>query len=107
MDLAASKNDVRLDVHKFRSTLPIINAYENMDKEKRRLLEGLLSKKTKEIPQSLLDELTFNLENSGSLRYCAGKVDFFVGKAVASLRPIKDSVLKDYLLEMAESIRIK
>ena len=50
LDLAASKNDVQLDLDKFRSTLPIIHAYENANKEKQSLIEGLLSKKTKEIP---------------------------------------------------------
>ena len=48
LDVEASKNDVQLDVDKFRSTLPIIHAYENASKENRALLEGLLSTKTKE-----------------------------------------------------------
>ena len=106
-DVEASKNDVQLDVDKFRSTLPIIHAYENTSKENRALLEGLLSTKTKESLLSFLNELSVNLEKSDSPSYCASKVDLYVDKAVAGLCPLKESVFKDYLIQMAESLRIK
>ncbi len=107
LDVEASKNDAQPDVDKFRSTLPIIHAYENTSKEKRALLERYLSTKTKESLLVFLNELSVNLEKSGSLRYCASKVDLYVDKAVAGLCPLKESVFKDYLIQMAESLRIK
>ena len=106
LDAEASKNDLQPNVNKFRSTLPIIHAYENTSKEKRALLEGLLSTKTKESLLSFVNELSVNNEKNGSLRYCASKVDLYVDKAVAALSPLKTSIFKDYLIQMAESLRI-
>ena len=83
LDVEASKNDVQPDVNKFRSTLPIIHAYENSSKDKQALLQGLLSTKTKESQLSFFDDLSVNLQKTGSLRYCASKVDLYVDKAVA------------------------
>ena len=107
LDAEASKNDLQPDINKFRSTLPIIHAYENTSEEKRALLERLLSTKTKESQLSFLNELSVNLEKNDSLRYCASKVDLYADKAVAGLRPLKKSVFKDYLIQMAESLKIK
>jgi geranylgeranyl pyrophosphate synthase len=107
IDVEASKKDVQPDVDKFRSTLPIIHVYENANRENRALLEGLLSLKTKGNSLSFLDELSINLKKSGSLLYCANKVDLYVDKSVASLCSLRESIFKDYLIQMAESLRIR
>lgn len=107
LDADGSKNDLQPNVNKFRSSLPIIHAYENTSEEKRALLEGLLSMKTKESFLSFVSELSVNIEKNGSLYYCASKVDLYVDKAVAALRPLKESVFKDYLIQMAESLKIR
>ena len=107
LDVEASKNDVQPDVGKFRSTLPIIQLFESEDKENRKLLEGLFASKTKVSPRSFLNALTLNLEKSGSLIYCASKVDLYVDKAIDSLCSLKESIFKEYLIEMAEGLRIK
>ena len=105
-DLEASKNDVQPDFNKFRSTLPIIHAYQNADKEKQEFLEELLSTKTKQASLAFLNELSVSLEKSGASHYCASKTDLYVDKALEGLRPLKQSIFKDYLIDMAESLRI-
>ncbi|MGD0645820.1 MAG: polyprenyl synthetase family protein [Candidatus Bathyarchaeia archaeon] len=107
LDAEASKNDLQPDANKFRATLPIIHAYENSNNKKQALLKGLLSTKTQESLKAFLNELSVNSEKSDSLSYCASKVDLYADKAVAGLSPLKESIFKDYLIQMAESLKLK
>ena len=106
LDLEASGNDLKPDVNKFRATLPLIHAYESANKEKQVLLESLLSEKTQESLSAFINELQVNLENS-SLSYCARKMDEYIDRALESLAPLKKTIFKSYLKEMAELLRIK
>jgi geranylgeranyl pyrophosphate synthase len=106
IDIETSGNDFQTDVNKFRATLPIIHAYDNANAEKQALLERLLSTKTQESMSAFLNEGQVYFKN-GSLGYCAGKVDEHIDRAVASLAPLKESIFKSYLTEMAELLRIK
>jgi len=105
LDMEASANDLQPDVNKFRVTLPIIHAFESVSREKQELLQQLLSQRTRESLTVFLAESRVYLEN-GSLDYCAAKADKFIDKAIASLAPLKESVFKAYLKEMAEQLRI-
>jgi len=107
LDIENSENDAHPEVNKFRSTLPVIYTYENSSKEKRALLEELLSTKTEESLLTFLNELNVNSEKNGALRYCANKVDLYVDEAIAAIFPLKESIFKDYLIQMAESLRRK
>jgi geranylgeranyl pyrophosphate synthase len=106
IDVETSGNDLQTDVNKFRATLPIIHAYDSANDEKQALFERLLSAKTQESLSAFLNEAQVYFEN-GSLGYCASKVDEYIDRAVASLAPLKESIFKCYLMEMAELLRIK
>jgi heptaprenyl diphosphate synthase len=106
LDAEASANDLQPDVNKFRVTLPIIHAFESASREKQELLQQLLSQRTQESLSVFIAELRFYLGN-GSLDYCGGKADEFIDRAIASLAPLKESVFKGYLKEMAEQLRIR
>lgn len=105
-DAEASGGDVQPDANKFRTTLPIIHVLESAGKEQQRRLEKLLSQKTPESLSAFLAEVKGDLEN-GSISYCAGEVDKYVDRAVASLGPLKESAFKGCLFEMANSLRTK
>ena len=105
-DVETSLNDLQTDIDKFRATLPIIHAYESANDEKQALLEKLLSAKTQESLRAFLNETQVYFKN-GSLCYCASKTDEYIDRAVASLVPLKESIFKNYLIEMAELLRIK
>ena len=107
LDVEASENNLQPATNEFLATLPIIHIYESTTKEERTLFERLLTANTQESLTAFLNKLNVNLEKSGSLCYCASKVDLYVDKAVAGLCPLKESVFKDYLIQMAESLRIK
>ena len=106
IDVETSGNDLQTDVNKFRATLPIIHVYDTANDEKQELLERLLSAKTQEGISAFLNEAQVYFKN-GSLAYCASKVDEYIDRAVASLAPLKESVFKSYLIEMAELLRIR
>jgi len=106
IDVETSGNDLQTDVNKFRATLPIIHVYDTANEEKQELLERLLSAKTQEGISAFLNEAQVYFKN-GSLAYCASKVDEYIDRAVASLAPLKESVFKSYLIEMAELLRIR
>jgi geranylgeranyl pyrophosphate synthase len=99
-------NDLQPDVNKFRATLPIIHAYQTANKEQQVSFERLLSSKTGENLSVFLKEVQVYFEK-GSFNYCASRVDEYVQKAVLSVAPLKESRIKRYLVEMAESLRIK
>lgn len=104
-DAEASASDLQSDVNRFRATLPIIRAYELAGGEKQARLERLLSEKTQGSLKAFLDEVQVYFGN-GALSYCAGKVDAYVDEAKACLASLKDSIFKNYLIEMAESLRV-
>jgi octaprenyl-diphosphate synthase len=106
LDVEAAGNDLQPDVNKFRVTLPIIHAYECANLEKQAFLERLLLAKTQESLSTLLNETQIYFDN-GSISYCAGRVDDYVDRAVASLATLKESRFKRYLVEMAELLRVK
>jgi geranylgeranyl pyrophosphate synthase len=99
-------NDLQPDVNKFRATLPIIRAYQTASKEHQVRFKRLLSAKTGENLSVFLKEVQVYFEK-GSLEYCASRVDEYVDRAVSSLASLKESRLKGYLVEMAESLRVK
>jgi geranylgeranyl pyrophosphate synthase len=106
IDIETAGNDFQTDINKFRATLPIIHAYDSANDEKQALLESLLSAKTQESLSAFLNEAQVYFKN-GSMGYCAGKVDEYINRAVASLALLKESIFKSYLTEMAELLRIK
>jgi geranylgeranyl pyrophosphate synthase len=99
-------NDLQPDVNKFRATLPIIHAYQSASKEQQVRFKRLLCAKTGENLIVFLKEVQVYFEK-GSLDYCANRVDEFVDRAVASLGPLRENRLKGYLIEIAESLRIR
>ena len=108
-DVTALENAIPQDINEFRANLPIIHFYESLEPDvKETFLEAISSVKA----QSHAEEVAFlgnlheSLKNTGSLRYCAEKVNQYVDDAISSLEPVKESVYKAYLIKMADSLRL-
>jgi quinol monooxygenase YgiN len=56
---------------------------------------------------TLIYELHRSLESAGSFRYCVDRINQYVDSAVASLEPLRETVYKGYLVQMANSLRLK
>jgi geranylgeranyl pyrophosphate synthase len=108
-DATALENAVPQDINEFRATLPIINFCENAEPDVRaafiEAVEAAQSKSPAE-KTTLLGSLQRSLEDAGSLRYCADRINQYVDRAVASLKPMRESVYKSYLVNLAESLRL-
>ena len=99
-------NDTNPDINKFRSTLPVIHAYSKMNKHEQSLFENISSKQTQESLRTIFHEISKN-KNSEPLTYCAKKVDLYVDKAVKNIEPLETTPYKDYLIQMADSLRVR
>jgi octaprenyl-diphosphate synthase len=109
-DVTALKNAVPRNINEFRTTLPIIHLCECFEPSAREaFFEQIVSFKTRSTAEkaSLLNTLYGNLENSGALRYCADRANQCIDDAIAGLRFLRKSVYKDYLVQMADLLRIK
>ncbi len=108
-DATSLENTVPQDINEFRATLPIIHFCENVEPDVRAaFLEAVETAKSKSSAEktALLSNLQRSLEDAGSLRYCADRINQYVDSAVASLKPMRESVYKSYLVKLAESLRL-
>jgi geranylgeranyl pyrophosphate synthase len=108
-DATALENAIPQDINEFRATLPIIHFCENVEPDVRAaFLEAVETAKSKGSAEKavLLGNLQRRLEDAGSLRYCADRINRYVDNAIASLKPMRESVYKTYLVRMAESLRL-
>ena len=110
LDIIPLNDAIPQDIKIFRATLPIIHLCESAKPDvKEELFQAIAAIKAqnsneKETTMKMLRE---HLESTGSLRYCAEKIDQYVTNAIKSLDPLKESVFKGYLIEMANSLRLK
>lgn len=88
-------------------TLPLIHMNSSANSLEKNLLKSFLSEKVENgsEPKITPEKLYECLENSGSLAYCAEKINGYLTRAVESLEPLKKSVYKSYLIKMADSLR--
>jgi len=109
-DIIPLKDALPQDIKIFRATLPIIHLFESAKPEvKEKLFHAIAAfgdqnPNEKEITINMLRE---HLKSTGSLRYCADKINQYVTNAIASLEPLRESLFKGYLIEMANSLRLK
>jgi octaprenyl-diphosphate synthase len=109
-DVTALENSIPQDINEFRATLPIIHFCESVEPNVREaFFEAVVAVKSQGPVEkaALLGRLHGSLESTGSLRYCAEKINQYVDNAIASLKSVRESVYKAYLVQMAESLRFR
>lgn len=110
LDIIPLKDALPQDIKIFRATLPIIHLCESAKPEvKEELFQAIaaISAQNPNEKETTINMLRELLESTGSLRYCADKINQYVTNAIASLEPLKESLFKGYLIEMANSLRLK
>jgi len=110
LDIIPLKDALPQDIKMFRVTLPIIHLCESAKPEvKEELFQAIaaISAQNPNEKETTINMLREHLESTGSLRYCADKINQYVTNAIASLEPLKESLFKGYLIEMANSLRLK
>jgi octaprenyl-diphosphate synthase len=107
-DVTALENAIPQDINEFRANLPVIHFCENVEPNDREaFFEAVAAVKSQAAAEkaTFLDSLYSNLARTGSLCYCTDRINQYVDNAIVSLEPVRDSVYKDYLVQMAESLR--
>ena len=110
LDIAPIKDDLPQDIKMLQATLPIIHLFESAKPElKEKLFQAITAINTQNSneKENTINMLRENLKSTGSLRYCADKIDQYVTNAIASLEPLKESPFKGYLIKMANSLKLK
>ena len=109
-DIISPKDALPQDIKMFRATLPIIHLRESVrSKVKEELFQAItaISTQNPNEKETTINMLREHLESTGSLRYCADKINQYATNAITSLELLKKSLFKDYLIEMANSLRLK
>jgi octaprenyl-diphosphate synthase len=108
LDVTACGNNVPQDINEFRATLPIIHLCESTKPILReKFLQQLSSFKAQSPSEKseFLKELQKALQSTGTVNYCICKVNQYIDDAVDSLESIKESIYKDFIIQVAESLR--
>jgi geranylgeranyl pyrophosphate synthase len=107
-DVTALEDTIPQDINEFRATLPIIHFCELVEPNViKAFFEAVGTVKSQSSAEKtmFLDKLHKDLERTGSLRYCADRVNHYVDNAINSLAPLRKSRYKTYLVQMANSLR--
>jgi geranylgeranyl pyrophosphate synthase len=110
LDINPTEDNLPQDIKMLRATLPIIHLFESAKPElKKNLFQAITAINTQNSneKENTINMLRENLKSTGSLRYCADKIDQYVTNAIASLEALKESSFKGYLIEMANSLKLK
>jgi octaprenyl-diphosphate synthase len=110
LDIIPLQDALPQDIKIFRATLPIIHLCQSAKPEvKEELFQaiGAINAQNPNAKETTIKILREHLESTGSLRYCADKINQYVTNAITSLEPLNESIFKDYLIEMAKSLRLK
>ncbi len=109
-DVMINENDIPQDIREFRATLPIIHLYASLNQSRRKELFqkiAIFKDQSSAEKNSFLLKLKQALQTAGTIAYCADKVDYYTTNAIKSLEPVRKSVYRDYLIQMAKSLRLK
>jgi octaprenyl-diphosphate synthase len=107
-DVTALENYIPQDINEFRATLPIIYFCEVVEPKTREdFFEAINDVKSERYAEKkrTLSLLHRRLEETGSLSYCTNRIDQYLGRAVASLKPVRESIYKEYLIQMVDSLK--
>jgi geranylgeranyl pyrophosphate synthase len=108
LDVTALENSIPQDINEFRATLPIIHFCEVVEPNVRRAFfeaVGTVKSQSSAEKAKFLDRLNWDLERTGSLRYCADRINHYIDSAINSLVHLRKSRYKTYLIQMADSLR--
>ncbi len=108
-DFSSSKNRVPSDLNEFRATLPIIHLNQKLGKDAHATIGRLINNERDSggCARTLLKELESLLKKSGSVDFCFGRIDYYIQEAISSLEPLRESIYKNYLKQMAKTLRLK
>jgi len=108
LDSTLVGSSVLKDLERGRVTLPLIHVYASSNAHEREQLENMLQSLMKaNVSPKIAEKISRIFNQKGSIEYCEKKINQRIQQAVASIASLKDSEYKNYLCEMAESLKLK
>jgi geranylgeranyl pyrophosphate synthase len=107
-DITAVENIISKNVDDFRATLPMIHLYEFLKPEPRELLlKELVTFKSQSISEKkkFIEKLQQLLQNTDTITYGRNLMNQYIHNAIQSIGLIHGNIYKDYLCQIAESLR--
>jgi geranylgeranyl pyrophosphate synthase len=108
VDLEHTSSFISRDLKRGRVTLPLIHLYKTSKSRERQQLK-------RDFQKALRNREAFNspaakrilesLMNAGSLAYAEQKMGYYLQQAIESIKSLKDTVYKEHLVQMANSLR--
>ena len=95
-------DQISQDLKNGNVTLPFLHLYEHGDEYSRKLLAENFGDRN--ISASIAKEISKKMGEVGSFAYCEKSLDEYSRKSLASLEGVKDSVFKEYLIQLSNHI---
>jgi geranylgeranyl pyrophosphate synthase len=107
-DLRYTDISISRDLKKGRVTLPLIHLYNTSgSKEKQQLkiyLQKALENQTA-FDGAIAKDILKSLIATGAFTYVEQKIERYIQQAIGSVKPLEDTIYKEYLVQMANSLR--
>jgi geranylgeranyl pyrophosphate synthase len=107
-DITAVENIISKNTNDFWATLPMVHLYEFLKPESRELLlNELASFKSQSINEkkNFFENLQEVLQNTGTITYCHNMMNQYIYNATQGIGLTNRNIYKDYLCQIAESLR--
>ena len=109
LDITGPEEDLPNDLKEGRITLPLVHLFNTMTaKEKTEFCKSINLSTEEEIlkRRTYFEEILRRLKENGSIDYCKNKINHYAKTAIANIEPLKNSVYKEHLRKLAESLRL-
>ncbi len=108
-DLKRTSSFISRDLKSGRVTLPLIHLYNTSNSKEKQQLKRDFQKALKN-PEALNSstgkEILNRLRAAGSLAYAEQKMSYYLHQAIANVKPLKNTVFREHLVQMANSLKI-
>jgi len=96
------KDQISQDLKNGNVTLPLLFLYQHGDKMSKELLEESFG--NKKVTKTKAEKLRAKMEQIGAFSYCRSKVAEYARLARLSLKDVRDSVFKDFLVQFFDYV---
>jgi len=102
MDDLLSKNQISRDLKNGNVTLPFLYLYEQGNDGAKELIKR--NSGNGNVTWAVMEEVRDRMEEFGAFRYCERKIVEYIEKSHSSLKVVRDSKFKDYLMRFSSYI---
>jgi len=95
----SGKNQISRDLRNGNVTLPFLYVYEHGNDAARELMKRNFG--NRKVTLAVMEKVKDSMEEFGALSYCKGKIAEYIEKSHSSLKVVRDSKFKNYLMRFS------